>query len=615
MLVSEQWLRDWVPIQLDPESLAERLTLTGLEVAGIERAGPSLPKVVVGMITAIEPHPNSGRLSRCSVDVGRARPVSIVCGAPNIAVGQMAATALIGARLPQGLKVSRARIHEVTSSGTLCSSAELGLNDDAAGILVLDADAEPGMTLDTHLRLDDWVLDIEVTPNRGDCLSVRGIAREIAAVTGTTLRRKPRRSIAAANRRRVPVRIEAARDCPRYLGRVVENVDPAVRTPDLIRERLRRCGIRNVNVIVDVTNYVMLELGQPLHAFDLDSLDGEIIVRHAHAGESLELLDGATLDLAPGSLVIADRHRTIALAGIMGGAATGIGAHTRNVLLEAAHFRPQTVGHRARGYGLQTDASQRFERGVDPQLPETAIQYATAVLRRLCGGRPGPVVEARNSRHLPQRSAVTLRSERLTRVLGVHIPVPQVESILRQLGMTVRANRNGWRVVPPSWRFDIIGEHDLVEEVARIRGYDAVQPRLSAAAIGAREDSETRLPDRRVRTFLVDRDYRETITYSFVDPQLQERLHPDRKPVRLANPIARNMAVMRLSLWPGLLTAANGNYSRQHRRIRLFEIGHTFASDGAQRVETARIGGLITGPATHEQWSIESRAADFFDLK
>ncbi len=615
MLVSATWLREWVSSRIDVRELAERLTMGGLEVGGVQPVAGNLDKVLVGEIVDVEPHPRSAALKVCRVNVGRARPLQIVCGAPNAQAGRKVPTALIGTVLPDGRRLEKVRIRDVVSSGMLCSSAELGFDEDAAALMVLDDDAGPGTPLSDYLGLDDVSIEIDLTPNRGDCLSIAGVARDLSALTGSPLQSPDIRKVPARSRRRIPIRLEAPEDCPRYVGRIIEGIDPAARTPDWMRERLRRVGLRPISPVVDVTNYVMTELGQPMHAFDLARIARGIVVRRARVGERLVLLDGAAPELDGDALVIADRNAAVALAGVMGGRDSGIGPETRDILLEAAYFDPLTVARCARRYGLSTDASHRFERGVDPMLQALATERATRFLVDIAGGTPGPLVEAVSRPHLPRRSVIGLRYARIERVLGLKIPRRSVESILLRLGMSVRKAREGWRVTRPSYRSDLEKEHDLIEEVARVHGYDAVPSRPPQTGVSARRHPEAEVPVAQLRSTLINRDYHEAITYSFVDPALQALVAPRQAPVALTNPIASNMAVMRVSLITGLLQALAVNHSRQHRRIRLFEVGRVFepAPDGS--AEQGRLAAVATGLALPQQWGAPERAVDFFDVK
>lgn len=613
MIISEQWLRTWVDPRLSTAELASHLTMAGLEIGAVTALNVLHSKVVVGEVLNVEPHPRANRLQLCTVNVGRRRLLRIVCGAPNVAPGCKVPIALIGARLPGGAIIAKTRIRDVVSSGMLCSGAELGLDDSAGGLLILDNDATPGLELNTYLQLDDRLLDMELTPNRGDCLSIAGVAREVGALTAAKISAPAIRAQRARSKSKRPVRLAAPLDCPRYVGRAIENIDMHARTPDWMRQRLTRVGVRPINAVVDVTNYVMLELGQPMHAFHLDAVHGGIVVRHAKQAESLTLLDDSKLDFDGGELIIADKHGPIALAGIMGGLHSAINDQSRSIVLEAAYFRPGAVAGTARRFGLHTDASHRFERGVDPSGQRLAMESATGLLLSICGGVAGPVVLAEDKSHLPRRRPIRLHYRHIERLLGAKVPAARVDSILRRLGMTVRRGPAGWRVTPPPHRFDISAEHDLIEEVARVHGYEQIPERGPAVSATHRTPSEQRVADGLIRETLMGRGYFEAITYSFVDPVLQLRIEPTIKATALANPIASNMAVMRTSLWPGLVQALIHNHRRQQRRIRLFELGNVFARRAA--AELMLIGGIVTGPVWPEQWGLERRDVDFYDLK
>ncbi|MHB8347091.1 MAG: phenylalanine--tRNA ligase subunit beta [Acidiferrobacterales bacterium] len=616
MKISEQWLREWIPTRMPSDVLAERLTMAGLAVDAMLPVAPALDQVVVGEIISSEPHPAADRLRVCTVRVGNGRTVDIVCGAGNAAVGIKVPVALPGAVLTGGIRIERSEIRGIQSEGMLCSARELGLAEAAEGLMVLEPTARPGTSLGETLGLDDHQIELDLTPNRGDCLSVAGLARELAALTGGTPHAPRVKAAKAHSRRQVKVTIQAKQDCPRYVGRVIEGIDAAAATPLWMRERLRRSGVRSIHPVVDVTNYVMLELGQPLHAFDLDRLSGGITVRRAHPHETLVLLDGNTVDLPEGALLIADNKGPCALAGIMGGMDSAVGAATRDVFLESAYFRPEAIASRARQMGLHTDSSHRFERGVDPQLQARALERATQLILSLAGGRAGPLVEKTASRHLPVRPPVKLRTQRVARLLGVSIPSQQIGIILRRLGMKAVRQNDGWKVTPPSWRFDIAQECDLIEEVARLTGYENLAPRRPLAPLQAGTATEMLVPSDRFRAMLVDRDYQEAITYSFVDPAIQALIDPAHQPLVLANPIASDMAAMRTSLWPGLLKAVVYNLNRQQERVRLFELGHRFLprADGTVQ-ERPGLAGIVVGEALPKQWGVSARDVDFFDVK
>jgi phenylalanyl-tRNA synthetase beta chain len=615
MIVTLNWLRDWINFDLNAEELANRLTTVGLEVGSVSRIDPVSKKIVVGLIRSVGVHPKSSRFMVCEVDVGRPRTARIVSSDENIRTDMCVAVALPGSRLPGGELVRVEDIEGVRSSGLFCTADKLEINDGSEGILELDPDARTGSELNHHLGLDDSLIDIELTPNRGDCLSVRGVAREIAAITGTKMHGPGLDRVRSRVKASVPLTIDAPEDAPRYVGRVIEGIRPGSRTPDWMRERLRRCGIRGIDPIVDITNYVMLELGQPLHAFDREKISGGIVVRHSRRNETLELLDGKDIALIPGTLLIADTKKPIGMAGIMGGLSSGVGKQTRSVMLEAAFFRPGVIAAKAREYGLQTDASFRFERTVDPNLQKTAIERATRLLLDINGGKPGPVFEALDRQAIPKVVSISLRRERLSRVLGQDIPVDSVSQILRSLDMSVKSRASGWTVTPPSYRVDIRAEHDLVEEVARINGYDAVPIRRPANVVNWASRGEVAIDPDRITDYLVDCDYQEVMTYSFVDAEIQQLIDPGEKPIPLMNPIASHMSVMRTSLLPGLLQTLASNYRRQWRRIRMFETGNVFHGDQKKQSQVCRLAGAMTGDVATQQWDTSGRNVDFYDIK
>lgn len=615
MRVSIHWLQEWVDVDREPAAVAAALTMAGLEVDAVEPVAPALDGVVVAKVLDVEPHPQADRLSVCDVDAGAGRHHRVVCGAPNVRAGVAAPFAPVGTRLPDGRRIEAAAIRGVTSDGMLCSAQELGLSDDAAGLLLLDADAAAGTPLAAYLRLDDAVLDVDLTPNRGDCFSILGIARELAALHGTALH-DPRPGTVTPNAdARFAVELRAASGCPRFAGRVVRGVDGGRDSPLWLREKLRRAGLRAIHPVVDVTNYVMLELGQPLHAYDLPRLAQQIIVRYAEPGERLTLLDGKRVTLDPDVLVIADHSGAIGLAGIMGGESTAVTAATKDVFFEAAFFAPESMQGRARRYGLQTDASTRFERGVDFTLQERAIERATALLAEIAGGQAGPLVVQEISDALPRRDPIGLRHARLESVLGLELSATEVEAALVGLGMAVEAGNDGWRVRPPPYRFDLAIEEDLIEEVARRVGYDRIPATPGAVSSHLARASERYVDLESVADTLAARGYAEVITYSFVDRETEQRINPGTADVDLANPISSDMNVMRRSLWPGLLKTAHENLSRQQHRVRLFEIGHQFEHGEEGVLETNVLAGLAVGPQWPEQWAEPARDVDFFDVK
>jgi len=615
MKFSEHWLREWANPGISTDELAHLLTLAGLEVEAVEPVAGEFTDTVVGQVTAIEPHPDADKLNVCAVDVGRDEPLQIVCGASNVTVGMRAPVALVGARLPGGMKIKKAKLRGVPSFGMLCSEAELGLAESADGLMVLPVDAPVGTDIRNYLHLDDNTIELGLTPNRGDCLSIAGVAREVGVVARTEVTAKVVPEIEAAVDTTFPLQVEAAEDCPRYTGRVIEGIDPAAVTPLWMQEALRRSGLRSLGPVVDVTNFVLLELGQPMHAFDLDRLDGGLSVRHVTVGEKITLLDGQEIALEAGTLVIADGRGPQALAGIMGGQDAAVGDATRNIFLESAFFNPLCVAGRARSHGLHTDSSHRFERGVDPQLQRKALERATELLLKIVGGQAGPVVEVVHAEHLPQRPMILLRRQRIRRILGTEVEDTEVEDILDRLGMTLTGAEEGWDVLPPSFRFDIEIEVDLIEEIARIHGYESLPSSRPQASAIMQPQPEGRVPVMRLQQILVDRGYQEAITYSFVEPGLLKALDPHANPVRLANPISEDMSVMRTSLWPGLIKTLAYNLNRQQSGARLFETGLRFVRQDDELSQERCIAGLISGPLYPEQWGEPTRSVDFYDLK
>ncbi|HWI24195.1 MAG TPA: phenylalanine--tRNA ligase subunit beta, partial [Lysobacter sp.] len=615
MKFSENWLRQHVTIDADSAALERRLTMIGLEVEGVERIGAALEGVIVARILECAKHPEADRLQVCQVDTGTQR-LQIVCGAPNARPGLVAPLATIGTRVGE-ITIKAAKLRGVDSNGMLCSARELGIDADASGLLELPSDAPIGTPLGDYLGLPDNIIELGLTPNRGDCFSVRGIAFDVAAACGSEVAPFDTTPMPALNDASLPVELHAGADAPRYVGRVIEGVDATRPTPVWMAERLRRSGIRPISLLVDVTQYVMLELGQPMHAFDRDLLHGPIGVRRARAGEALKLLDGRVVTLDEEFLVITDADRAVALAGVMGGFDTRVTDTTKHVFLEAAHFAPSAIIGRGRRLGLHTDAAHRFERGVDPELPRQAIEIATRLIVEIAGGAPGPVVESLLAEHLPRPQAVLLRRARLARVLGVAIADAEVERILRALGLAVANSADGWQVTPPTRRFDIAIEEDLIEEVARIHGYDAIPATLPGGATRLAAPSETRVDDNTLRRQLAARDFHEAINYAFVDAALLATWHADDAAVALANPLSAELGVMRTRLLPGLVAALARNAARQQPRVRLFEVGNVFvqAVAGAAPLETPRVAAVACGPAAYEQWGIAGRAVDFHDLK
>lgn len=628
MLVSENWLKEWVRTDLDTDSLAEKLTLAGLEVEGISPAATydlsrtNAGKLVVGRVISVNPHPDADRLRVCKVDVGSPRARQIVCGAANAEEGLVAPVALPGAVLPgmkqgmkSGIKIGRSEIRGVKSEGMLCSAAELGLSDQSSGLMALDQQAVAGDRLVDYLDLDDNMIEINLTPNRGDCLSVQGIAREVAALSGTAIKSTGVPVVKSGKGPGLKIELDAPALCPRFSGRAVTGIDMQAPTPVWMQERLRRSGIRSINVVVDITAYVMLETGQPMHAYDLDTLSGGIKVRTARPKEKLKLLDGSTVTLDKRHFVIADHDKAIGLAGIMGGDATAISAATHNVFFEAAYFPPGGMIGRAREFGMHTDASHRFERGVNPYGQVAAIERATALLIGIAGGKAARVCHKVVSKYLPKKVRINLQASEIKRILGISIPSGEVRKILRRLGMEVESRKGGWQVIAPHWRFDITGQHDLVEEVGRCYGYDHIAPAIPAGPARTGGVVETEISDLRIKQTLVDLGYFEAINYSFINPETQRTLLETRPGIQLTNPLADNMAEMRQSLLPGLLGAVEKNLNRQESRVRLFETGNVFHLAGKKRTETMTLGAVACGMVMPRQWGEAPRPVDFFDIK
>lgn len=615
MRISESWLREWVSPDAHSEDLAHRLTMAGLEVESVEPAAPEFSGVVVGEVLSVATHPDADKLRVTSVNIGAQQPLQIVCGASNVAAGMRVPVATVGASLPGGLNITQAKLRGVQSMGMICSAAELGLAESSAGIMALPADAPLGEDCRVYLDLDDSCIDIDLTPDRGDCLSLAGVARDVSAIYGCELRCQEAPEVTATIDEMVEVRLQAPTGCPKYLCRVVRGIDATAQTPLWMRERLRRGGIRPLGVVVDVTNYVLLEMGQPMHGFDLQRVNAGISVRFAEEGERLELLDGGEAVLDAGTLVIADSEQVLAIAGIMGGVASGVTPSTTDVLLESAFFEPLAVSGKARLYGLHTESSHRFERGVDPSLQRRAIERATALLLQIAGGSAGRVVEVQADGFSTGRPTIALRRSRIERLLGVAIDADFISDSLWRLGMTLVATEEGWDVTPPSWRFDVAIEADLIEEIGRIYGYENIPQSHGHLPLTMHLPPETAFSLDAALALLLARDYQEVITYSFISAEMAAHLQPNGEQIALANPISADMAVMRPTLWGGLLETAKHNQSRQQERLRIVETGLRFIKHNTEIKQEKCLSGLILGDCFAAQWSQSSRSADFFDLK
>lgn len=615
MKFSEAWLREWVNPSVNTTELADQLSMAGLEVDSVEPVAGEFTGVVVGEVLTREQHPDADKLSLCTVTVGAEEVLQIVCGAPNVAAGLKVPVAVIGAVLPGNFRIKRAKLRGVESQGMICSASELGLAASSDGILPLAEDAPVGADFRDYLLLNDHSIDVDLTPDRGDCLGLAGIAREVGVINRSPVTPPEMAPVPALNQDQLTVVLEAPEACPRYLCRIVRNINPAAVTPLWMQERLRRSDLRSISPVVDVTNYVMMELGQPMHGFDLAELDGGIRVRMAGEGEQLVLLDGQTLILRADTLVIADHSKAVAMAGIMGGEHSGVGEQTRDILLESAFFTPMAISGKARSYGLHTDSSHRFERGVDPELQRQALERATQLLLDMAGGEPGPVVEALETSHIAPRPEILLRRKRVTRVLGLEIDDATIADILLRLEMQVETVSEGWKVTAPSCRFDISIEEDLIEEVGRIYGYTRIPTRRTAAATLMQAEAEVSFNLQRAKRLLVDRDYQEAITYSFISREMHDLIDPGHVPVVLANPISADMSIMRTTLWAGLLQTAIYNQSRQQARVRLFESGLRFIKQDDEIKQEMMLACLVSGMLASEGWSESARAADFFDIK
>ena len=613
MIISEQWLRTWVNPEATTQALSHKLTMIGLEVDGVATVAEPFSGVVVAEIISAEQHPDADKLRVCVVDAGD-EYVQIVCGAPNARAGLRAPLAKVGAVLPGNFKIKKAKLRGVESQGMLCASAELTISEDNDGLMELPSDAPVGADIREYLSLDDKILELGLTPNRADCLSLRGVARDVAVAFDEALIEPEIAPVAATIDDQFPVAIDAPAKCPRYLGRVIKGVDLSKPTPDYMRNRLERAGLRSIDAVVDVTNYVMLEMGQPLHAFDLDQLSGGIVVRECREAEQLTLLDGTVQSLEPGTLLIADHEKPLALAGIMGGEDSGVSESTTSLFLESAFFTPELMAGRARSYGLHTDASHRYERGVDFQLQWQAMERATRLFIETVGGEAGPVTEVSSDGDLPINDAVLLREEQIEKLLGLRIERFEVERILQGLGFWIVTQEQGWLCTAPSWRFDMGLEVDLIEELARVIGYDAIPAQRLTGELIATPVPETRRALRSAKNDLVARGYFEAVTFSFVEPQLQATFDPQTPPVHLKNPISADLAVMRTSLIPGLLKAIAHNVSRQQSRVRLFETGLRFLP-GDEIAQTPMIALAASGLRDAEGWSAGKEATDFFDIK
>ncbi|MEP5567488.1 MAG: phenylalanine--tRNA ligase subunit beta [Halioglobus sp.] len=614
MIISEQWLREWVSPPMSTEELAHQITMAGLEVDAIDPVAGEFTGVVVAEILSAQQHPGADKLRVCEVSTGNGT-VQIVCGAPNARAGLKAPLATVGGVLPGNFKIKKAKLRGVESFGMLCAEQELGLSDASDGLMELEADAPVGSDLRDYLKLDDRMIEIGLTPNRADCLGLAGIAREVGLLNELTVNAPVIEPVPASIEDSFPVELLATDRCPKLVGRVIRGIDITRPSPLWLQEKLRRVGLRSIDAVVDVTNFVMMELGQPMHAFDYAKMEGGLRVRTAEQGEELELLDGQTVELDSETLVIADHAKAVAMAGVMGGQGTAVSDNTVDLFLEVAFFTPELMAGKARSYGMHTDASHRFERGVDFKLQATAMERATGLLLEIVGGQAGPLVETVSEAQLPVRPDVALRAARIKKLLGFEMDGEEVVRILTGLGLGVTVTGEGWNCTVPSWRFDIAIEADLLEELARVYGYNRLPVTQINASLEIPSKPEQTLALSDMRSHLAARGYREAITYSFVDPKLQRMFDPGLEPVALSNPISADMAVMRTSLLPGLVSAVLRNTNRQQPRVRMFETGLRFLPGEDCLKQVPSLAMVVTGDRFGEGWDAQSGVADFFDLK
>lgn len=613
MKLSENWLREWVNPAISSAELAHQLTMAGVAVENILPAAPPLEGIVSALVMQVERHPNADKLHLCTVNVGSEPYLNVVCGAPNVRAGMKVACACIGAKLANGMRIKKTKIRGVESVGMLCSTQELGLTEDSDGLLELFGQVPLGMDIRTVLQLHDSIFEFDITPNRGDCLSVLGISREIAVLNAIAFKQPTIRPVTPQHDQQVSVAIADSQACPHYLGRVITGIDASIPSPLWLREKLRRSGLRSINVVVDISNYVLLELGQPMHAFDLDKLQGAIQVRQAQAGESLLLLNGHTVSLKPDTLVIADNSGPVAMAGVMGGKNTGVDSSAKNILLESAYFSPAAVARKGRQYGVYSDSLQRFERGVDRHLQKNALERASSLILELCSGQAGPIVE--KGQGMPAEQPITLRYGQIQRCLGISLAPQEIENLLTRLEIKLNflEEQQIWQATVPSHRFDLIQERDLIEEIARIHGYEQIPATSPVLIMGFKAQPAQRVELNRITQTLMDRGFSEAMSYSFLEGKLLQQLEQS-PPILLKNPLSRDMSHLRTTLWAGLLQGMSYNLRRQQNRVRLYETGLIFHSHGDDILQEYRIAAVATGSVGTEQW-IPCQQVDFFLLK
>ena len=618
MKFSEKWLREWVNPSVSTDKLSEQLSMAGLEVDGIEPVAAEFSGVVVGEVVECGQHPDADKLQITKINVGDDELLDIVCGAPNCRQGIKVAVAKVGAVLPGNFKIKKAKLRGQPSFGMLCSFSELGITDDHDGILELPLDAPIGEDIREYLQLDDVTIEVDLTPNRADCLGIKGLAREVGVLNKTSVIEPPVPAVTPSITDSRNIELLAPEACPRYLGRVIKNINLAVPTPLWMVEKLRRCGVRSIDPVVDITNFVLLELGHPMHAFDNDKIEGDVVIRFANQDEKLTLLDGNEVTLQDNTLVIADTNKALAMAGIFGGLDSGMSNKSQDIFLESAFFAPDAIMGKARQYGLHTDASHRYERGVDPQLQMIAMERATQLLLDIVGGDAGPVIEAIDNACVPNNRSVSLRHSRLTKVLGIEIDADTVTDIFKRLGFSVSFEGQVWQISVPPYRFDISIEEDLIEEVARVYGYNQIPDIAPVASLKMSQHQEQKVQLNQLKNTLVESDYQEAITYSFVDPKIQTLLYPEMEGLQLPHPISSEMSTMRVSLWTGLLQCVSYNQKRQQSRVRLFESGLRFIPDNSEKTGVKQelvISGVVCGLVADENWDNATRSIDFFDVK
>ncbi|WP_250658701.1 phenylalanine--tRNA ligase subunit beta [Alkalimarinus coralli] len=615
MKFSEQWLREWVNPNINTEELVSQITMAGLEVDGVELVAGEFVGIVVGEVLSADKHPDADKLSVCQVNAGD-ETFQVVCGAPNVRAGLKVPFAMVGAVLPGNFKIKKAKLRGVESQGMLCAESELGMAESSDGLMELPANAPVGQDFREYMKLNDRMIEVDLTPNRSDCLSIAGLAREVGVLNKTLVEQPKINTLEPSINDSFAINIDVPAFCPRYIGRIINGINVNAETPLWMKEKLRRSGLRSIDPVVDVTNYILLEFGQPMHAFDLDKLSGSINVRMASEQEKITLLDGQDVELRSDTLVIADEEKALAIAGVMGGESSAVSDSTVNIFLECAYFDPISIAGKARSYGLHTDSSHRFERGVDYKLQRNMIERATELLLEIVGGDAGPVSEKVSKADLPSRELVELRYARVESLLGLKVGKTEVEEILTRLGLFIeKLTKDGWLIRVPSYRFDISIEADLIEEIGRIYGYNNLPVTSPVGSLALKPNDESITPIAEIQNHLVTLGYQEAITYSFVDPELQQKLDPEHEGIALANPISADLSVMRTTLWTGLLKALMYNQNRQQDRVRFFETGLRFVKKGDDLEQVPMLAAVVSGNRQPENWANENAAIDFFDVK